>query len=129
MHSKPPHYGFGRAGVSRLWHERRRDPHRFSRLDPRGHSSLFGLCRSPGTQTGVEPATVKLLFDHNLSYRLVRALQQEYSDSQHVREVGLSEATDEAVWRHAGVQGLTIVTKDSDFHQRSFLFGHPPKVV
>ena len=27
------------------------------------------------------------------------------------------------------VQGLTIVTKDSDFHQRSFLFGHPPKVV
>ena len=27
------------------------------------------------------------------------------------------------------VQGLTIVTKDSDFHQRSFLFGHPPKVI
>jgi predicted nuclease of predicted toxin-antitoxin system len=27
------------------------------------------------------------------------------------------------------VQGLTIVTKDADFHQRSFLFGHPPKVV
>jgi predicted nuclease of predicted toxin-antitoxin system len=72
---------------------------------------------------------VKLLFDHNLSYRLVRALQREYPDSQHVREVGLSEATDEAVWRHAVEQGLTIVTKDADFHQRSFLFGHPPKVV
>jgi len=72
---------------------------------------------------------VKLLFDHNLSYRLVRALQREYPDSQHVREVGLSEATDEAVWRHAAEQGLTIVTKDTDFHQRSFLFGHPPKVV
>ena len=27
------------------------------------------------------------------------------------------------------VQGLTIVTKDSDFHQRSFLFDHLPKVV
>jgi predicted nuclease of predicted toxin-antitoxin system len=52
-----------------------------------------------------------------------------YPDSQHVREVGLSEATDEAVWRHAVEQGLTIVTKDADFHQRSFLFGHPPKVV
>jgi predicted nuclease of predicted toxin-antitoxin system len=72
---------------------------------------------------------VKLLFDHNLSYRLVRALQREYPDSQHVREVGLSEATDEAVWRHAVEQGFTIVTKDADFHQRSFLFGHPPKVV
>jgi predicted nuclease of predicted toxin-antitoxin system len=33
------------------------------------------------------------------------------------------------VWRHAVEQGLTIVTKDADFHQRSFLFGHPPKVV
>ena len=72
---------------------------------------------------------MKLLFDHNLSYRLVRSLQRVYPDSQHVREVGLSEATDEAVWRHAVEQGLTIVTKDADFHQRSFLFGHPPKVV
>ena len=25
--------------------------------------------------------------------------------------------------------GLTIVSKDADFRQRSFLFGHPPKVV
>ena len=72
---------------------------------------------------------MKLLFDHNLSYRLVIALQREYPDSQHVREVGLSEAIDEAVWRHTAEQGLTIVTKDADFHQRSFLFGHPPKVV
>ena len=70
---------------------------------------------------------MKLLFDHNLSYRLVRALQREYPDSQHVREVGLSEATDEAVWRHAMEQGFTIVTKDSDFHQRSFLFGLYPR--
>jgi len=70
---------------------------------------------------------VKLLFDHNLSYRLVRSLQREYPDSQHVREVGLSEATDEAVWRHAVEQGLTIVTKDADFHQRSFLFGLHPR--
>lgn len=46
-----------------------------------------------------------------------------------MRQVGLSETTDEAVWRHAAEQGLTIVTKDADFHQRSFLFGHPPKVV
>ena len=72
---------------------------------------------------------MKLLFDHNLSHRLVRALQREYPDSQHVREVGLSEASDEAVWRYAVQQGFTIVTKDADFHQRSFLFGAPPKVV
>jgi len=26
-------------------------------------------------------------------------------------------------------QGLMIVSKDSDFHQRSFVFGFPPKVI
>lgn len=72
---------------------------------------------------------MKLLFDQNLSYRLVNALRQEYPDSRHVRDVGLGEATDAAVWQYAAQQGFTIITKDADFHQRSFLFGHPPKVV
>jgi predicted nuclease of predicted toxin-antitoxin system len=72
---------------------------------------------------------VKLLFDQNLSYRLRHALQQEYPDSQHVRNIGLAEASDEAVWQYAIQHGFTIITKDADFHQRSFLFGHPPKVV
>jgi predicted nuclease of predicted toxin-antitoxin system len=72
---------------------------------------------------------VKLLFDQNLSHRLVQALQQEYPDSRHVREVGLQEASDAVVWQYAAQQGFAIVTKDADFHQRSFLFGHPPKVI
>jgi predicted nuclease of predicted toxin-antitoxin system len=72
---------------------------------------------------------VKLLFDQNLSYRLVQSLQKEYPDSRHVREVGLQEASDTAVWQYAAQQGYAIVTKDADFHQRSFLFGHPPKVI
>jgi predicted nuclease of predicted toxin-antitoxin system len=42
---------------------------------------------------------VKLLFDHNLSYRLVSALQQDYPDSTHVRDVGLSTASDADVWQ------------------------------
>lgn len=25
--------------------------------------------------------------------------------------------------------GFVIVSKDSDFHQRSLVFGHPPKVI
>ncbi|MGH7146446.1 MAG: DUF5615 family PIN-like protein [Nitrospiraceae bacterium] len=72
---------------------------------------------------------MKLLFDHNLSHRLVTALQQDYPDSRHVRDAGLSTASDEAVWQYAATHGFTIVTKDADFHQRSFLFGHPPKVI
>jgi len=41
----------------------------------------------------------------------------------------LKDAPDAAVWKYAAQHGFTIVTKDADFHQRSFLFGHPPKVI
>ncbi|MGE3153030.1 MAG: DUF5615 family PIN-like protein [Nitrospiraceae bacterium] len=72
---------------------------------------------------------MKLLLDQNLSHRLLQALRQEYPGSLHVRDVGLKDAADTEVWQYASEHDLTIVTKDADFHQRSFLFGHPPKVV
>ena len=43
--------------------------------------------------------------------------------------MGLDSADDEVVWSFAAHHGLAIVSKDSDFRQRSFLLGHPPKVV
>ncbi|MBZ5546083.1 MAG: DUF5615 family PIN-like protein, partial [Acidobacteriia bacterium] len=72
---------------------------------------------------------MKLLFDQNLSPRLVQALASVYPDSVHVRDCGLQHADDESVWEFAGRNGFTIVSKDSDFRQRSFLFGFPPKVI
>ena len=72
---------------------------------------------------------MKLLFDQNLSPRLTGALQELFPGSIHVRDAGLQAGSDEAVWQHASQHGLMIVSKDSDFRQRSFLYGHPPKVV
>jgi len=72
---------------------------------------------------------VKLLFDQNLSHKLARRLMDLFPDSNHVREVGLKEAEDPAVWEYAKQQGFMIVSKDADFHQRSFVLGFPPKVV
>ena len=72
---------------------------------------------------------MKLLFDQNLSYKLVKRLSDLYPGSEHVRQVGLDEADDTAVWDYAKDNGLVIVSKDEDFHQRSFLLGSPPKVV
>jgi predicted nuclease of predicted toxin-antitoxin system len=72
---------------------------------------------------------MKLLFDQNLSHRLVAQLATEFPGSQHVRDVGLAAASDPAVWAYAAAQGLVIVSKDSDFQQRVLLLGHPPKVV
>lgn len=72
---------------------------------------------------------MRLLFDQNLSDRLLRILADEYPESVHVRHVGLGRADDDEVWRYALDNGLTITSKDSDFHQRSLVQGHPPKVV
>jgi predicted nuclease of predicted toxin-antitoxin system len=72
---------------------------------------------------------MKLLFDENLSDRLVGQLAAEFPGSEHVRNVGLASAPDPAVWAHATAHGFAIVSKDTDFQQRVLLLGHPPKVV
>lgn len=72
---------------------------------------------------------MKLLFDQNLSHRLVSSLAAEYPGSIHVRDVELSTADDQVVWNYAVQHGLMIVSKDSDFQQRAWLYGHPPKVI
>lgn len=72
---------------------------------------------------------MRLLFDQNLSPRLVALLEDIYPGSLHVHELGFDEAPDTQIWNYAAEHGLTIVSKDADFHQRSLLLGHPPKVV
>jgi predicted nuclease of predicted toxin-antitoxin system len=72
---------------------------------------------------------VKLLLDQNLSPRLVGSLSDVFPDSAHVRDLGLARADDAAIWDYARENELTIVSKDSDFHQLSFLRGSPPKVI
>ncbi len=70
-----------------------------------------------------------LLFDENLSFRLVGATTRQFPNSCHVRDIGLASADDRAIWEFAKRQRLTIVTFDSDFHERNVLEGWPPKVV
>jgi len=60
---------------------------------------------------------------------LTRALADLYPGSTHVRDIGLATASDEEVWDYTVANGFTIVSKDADFHQRSFVLGHPPKVI
>ena len=72
---------------------------------------------------------MKLLFDENLSPRLIRRLAELFPESQHVDLVGLHGRTDRTVWDYAGLHRFTIVSKDNDFRQLSFLKGPPPKVV
>lgn len=72
---------------------------------------------------------MRLLLDQNISARLLDPLQALFPGSAHVRLLGLAEADDEAIWAYAARHGFTIVSKDADFHQMSFVRGAPPKVI
>ena len=63
---------------------------------------------------------MKLLFDENLSPKLAESLRKEYPESVHVRSVALRGADDSRIWEYARDHGLTIISKDNDFRQRSF---------
>ena len=56
-------------------------------------------------------------------------LASEYPNSVHVAEVGLRGADDQQIWDYGRAQGLVIVSKNTDFRERSFVEGFPPKVI
>ncbi len=72
---------------------------------------------------------MKLLFDENVSPKLEQVLANEYPGSVHVTSVGLRGAADHDIWGYGRAQGFSIVSKDTDFRERSFVEGFPPKVV
>lgn len=72
---------------------------------------------------------VKLLFDENLSPKLVPHLADLYPGSAHVHDCGLGASDDEQIWQFAAAQDFVIVSKDLDFYDRSILHGSPPKLI
>ena len=72
---------------------------------------------------------MSLLFDQNLSWRLVGKLAAEYPGSEQVVKAGLSGADDQDVWAYALAKSLAMVSKDSDFSLLSAQLGAPPKVI
>ena len=57
---------------------------------------------------------MKLLFDENLSRKLVGRLAHLYPESAHVVEVDLVESPDREIWEFAKTSGYAIVSTDSD---------------
>lgn len=72
---------------------------------------------------------MKLLLDENLSDRILPEILDLYPESSHVKTHGLARADDSLIWSFAKEHGFAIVSKDSDFHQRSLVFGAPPKFI
>ena len=72
---------------------------------------------------------MRLLFDQNLSYRLLPALEDLFPSSLHVHFLGLAEADDLSIWNYAKEHQLIIVTQDSDYSEWNKLRGAPPKII
>lgn len=72
---------------------------------------------------------MRLLLDQNLAPSLARRIADLFPGTRHVRDVGLRDSDDFAIWQHAQNEGLTIVTKDADFHQLCHTQGAPPPRV
>jgi predicted nuclease of predicted toxin-antitoxin system len=72
---------------------------------------------------------LRLLFDQNLSRKLVDRLADVFPHSSHVQFHNLLEADDAVIWEFAKTHGFCIVTQDADFAERSRLYGAPPKVI
>jgi predicted nuclease of predicted toxin-antitoxin system len=72
---------------------------------------------------------MKLILDENLSDRIIPRIVDLYPDSVHVKTLGLVNTDDGIIWEYAKLNEFVIVSKDADFHQRSILYGHPPKFI
>ncbi len=71
----------------------------------------------------------KLLFDQNLSYRIIKQIETLFPNSTHVRLIKLDNAEDFMIWQFAKEHNYHIITKDSDFNDISNLHGYPPKII
>lgn len=72
---------------------------------------------------------MRLLFDQNLSFRLVRLLADLFPESAHVRELGLEQASDLTIFEYAQANDFAVVTLDSDFLTLAILQRPPPPIV
>ncbi len=72
---------------------------------------------------------MKLLFDQNISHRILDKLPELFKESSSVKKEGLINETDKIIWEFAKREGFVIVTRDSDFTDLNALYGFPLKIV
>jgi predicted nuclease of predicted toxin-antitoxin system len=72
---------------------------------------------------------MKLLFDQNISFRLVKQIAHVFPSSKHVSDAGLLNCEDQEIWLFAKNNGFVIVTFDSDYFDIALINGCPPKVI
>ncbi|SCX87106.1 DUF5615 family PIN-like protein [Flavobacterium caeni] len=72
---------------------------------------------------------MRLLFDQNISHRILKILSDEFSGSTLVKSENLIDSSDKTIWEFAKKSNYIIVTQDSDFNDLNSLYGFPPKII
>lgn len=72
---------------------------------------------------------MKLLFDQNISFRVLKLIEKLYPESKHVKDFNLQYSTDHQIWKFAKTNDFHLVKFDADFYDLFTLYGHPPKLL
>jgi predicted nuclease of predicted toxin-antitoxin system len=72
---------------------------------------------------------LKLLFDHNISHKLVAKLDDLFPGSTQTRLLNFGRTNDPQIWLFAKTYDFLIVSKDRDLAELAVLRGAPPKVI
>ena len=72
---------------------------------------------------------MRWIVDAQLPPALARVLEQRGHEAEHVEDVGLRHAEDDAIWRRAMERGAVIITKDEDFPARAWASRAAPAIV
>ncbi len=72
---------------------------------------------------------MRLLFDQNISFRIIAKIKLNFPEAKQVRELGIENYSDLEIWKFAKEKEYTIVTFDGDFYDLSNFKGFPPKII
>jgi predicted nuclease of predicted toxin-antitoxin system len=72
---------------------------------------------------------VTFIIDAQLPPSLASALREKGWDTIAVRDIGLRDATDAAIWDYALANGCGIITKDEDFMERFLRSKQQPTII
>lgn len=73
---------------------------------------------------------MKILVDQNISFRLLQHISNTFSEVEHIKALGLTNASDYQIFISARQQGFTaVLTQDEDFYSLLLEHGPPPKII
>ena len=72
---------------------------------------------------------MSLLFDQNISFRIISKIETNSPEAKQVRQLGIENYSDIEIWKYAKENKFTNVTFDADFFDLANLKGHPPKII